>query len=276
MDKRAVKKGFGGVAIILSLLVCLLGSAANPNLGGLEGGSFRVKVVDTSPDSIVGFELLTQGGFNFSQMTSNATIRAWFDSLDNAAYVAPTDTVRLHITGIGADSAYVDTVLVIGAGDTLTTARTFHMWEGAYVDSAVGGVIRIWPTGGVSTTPLDTIPVFNLHWPMAHRLFGKRDAALLQQGIFQWLGRADTLAFELRYYPNLDNYKPLARRDSTANRGAKYEVISTAWLYKEQPTFVNVDSKLMGPYSALAAFARNEDVPAGTTAGVTFIGRRTR
>ena len=270
--KRVLVMLFTGLALAVSFLA----STSSPNLGGLDGGSFRVRVEDASPDTVIQQELLTQGGFNFSQMTTNATIRAWFDSTTNASYVAPTDTVRLHITGIGADSAYVDTVLVIGAGDTLTTARTFHMWEGAYTDTAVGGVIRIWPTGGVATTPLDTIPTFQVHWPMAHRLFGKRDAPLLQQSIFQWLGHADTSSFQLRYYPNLDNYRPLARRDSTSGQRGKHEVITSAWLYKGESTVAWPESKLMGPYSAIAVFSRNEDVPEGATNAATFWGRRTR
>ena len=264
------------MAIVVGALICavpLLAYKANPYGGSRRGSDWQLTVVDPRPDSANTHELVTGLGFNFSQMTSNSTISVWFDTvnIEYAADVAPTDTARIHITGIGTDSAYVDTSFKVAAGDTVATARTFYMWEAAYLDTAVGGAMRIWTTtGSVSSTLLDSIPRGQLDLPMAHRLFGKQHSPTIKSVVLQHQAAADTLHYEVRYYPNLPNYRRVASRQEAGP--AQFQVLVPALLNQGNPQAVFLLDKVLDPYSAIAIFSRESAAPNGVTAAVMFNG----
>ena len=268
------------LATTTALFLCalpLLAYKANPSGGSRRGSDFNITVIDTSPDSAIAHELVTGNGFNFSQMSSNSTLSAWFDTTgtEDANGTAPGDTARVHLTGIGTDSAYVDTSFKVGAGDTVATARTFFMFEAAWVDTAVNSPIKVWTTtGSVTTTLLDSIPRGTLDQPMAHRLFGKQHNPLLKSVALGHQGALDTLHYEIRYFPNLANYRFLTSRALSGSQTTRqpYQVLGSVKVDASNPYVVLMVDKVLDPYSAIGAFAREKTVPAGVTAAVTFIG----
>lgn len=272
-ERSGVKRLLTILAVVMAGLICavpLLAYKAAPYAGGRRGSDWQLTVVDSGPDSVNQHELVTSGGFNFSQMPSNSTISVRFNRAGYTSSVAATDTARVHIQGIGTDSAYVDTLLKVGADATVITSRTFFMFEGAYLDTAMGGSVHIWhSTIGLGGGILDSIPRGRVDHPMAHRLFGKQHAPLLKSVLVQHQAAVDTLHFEVRYWPNLAKYRTLTQRQGGRDG---YQVLASGIFTAANPQEVFLLDKTLDPYSAVSVFTRESAAPNGVTAATTLIG----
>ena len=198
------------IALMLLMLVPALGQerelGTNPFQGSFSDGGFDFTVLDEDIGNSA-FELVTQDT-GFTQMSADTT-------LSIISFNASTDdTALVTVTGVrpwgGAQYAdslryWIETIKVAGT-DTVVTDSIYHLYEGAFIDSAMSGAVMVYATG---TSPrdavLDTVAANRFFQPNAHVLFGRHDKPVIDRIHYTVFSTTGTqgVRFELRVYPNL-------------------------------------------------------------------------
>lgn len=168
--------------VLLLMLMLLAGLQAWAEKGkaspeAMTNGAFIVHVEDNDVDTA--FELVTQDT-GFTQLAVDSVLYVAFDTLAGPATDGKVDTAVVYLRGIRADNAnpaalrYFTSVLRVGGGDTLSTganADTFHIFESAYLDSAMNGDVVIFHTYA-SVVFANAISAGSVWQPDAHVFFG--------------------------------------------------------------------------------------------------------
>ena len=129
------------IIFIVSLIVGVMGLSfaaprphgTNPRAGGITGAGFNVFTVDNDIDQA--FELVT-ADTGFTPLAANATVKVAFLSASSG------DTALVQVWGILSDVnrdtlGYHRELLKVAGGDTVATDSTYHIYETAFLDSAV-------------------------------------------------------------------------------------------------------------------------------------------
>jgi hypothetical protein len=166
------------IALVLLGVVTVVWGRANPY--GSERG-FRVHVEDIDVVN-TSFELVT-ADTGFTQIAVDSVLYAFFDITDGDS---SADTALVHIMGLRPDTHSdslhrFTTHLKVAGGDTISTgskADTFHVFEQAWLDSAMDGSIQIFHTYA-SVVMVDTLAIGDIHNPRAHVFFGRGDDGVI-------------------------------------------------------------------------------------------------
>lgn len=214
MLKRWIRR-WGVSFALVGLAILSMGAAnapfgTNPFAGSREGQGFAFTVVDTDIDNA--FEIVNEdsgANYTYTPMAADTTLRIRY-------FGSSGDTALVHVTGIrpkrgGAGGTMKDTLssyhktYKVNGGDSVSTDSVLHMFEQAWVDSGKAALIIVWSKGqSKSSAPLAKIPLRRIASPIAHLLFGSHDSPVLNQ-ITYGVASVDTVTFELRQYPNIEN-----------------------------------------------------------------------
>lgn len=140
------------------------------------------------------------------------------------------DSILVHISGVGTDSTHVDTSMLVALNAVSTTARTWHAYETAHLDSDMAHAIIVY-TNAVSphgTGYLDSIAAGDFRSDKAH-LFGGTRSLRLRSVEFIHESPTDTTTWQLRYYPSVEDSRDLS---------VGYDILATARLHQNESTYL--------------------------------------
>ena len=286
-NRRAVQLLFTLMGLLFIWVVTTaVTSGGNPFQGRRgKGRPFRKHVVDSAPDTSTGHRLLTESNFSFTQMTADTTIEVYLDTTTTRCASLPipsgrpttyaNDSVLVHLTGIGADeSTYVDTAFYVNAGTRDTSSFNFKAYESVWVDTPVIGTVVVSQVGG---STLDSIGTMEVHGRAgAFMLFGREDTPLIRKIIFRHGGATDTNFYQIRVYPNMEDFLTLAA--NVPPQGGY--MVASGMVHAGDTEDIWEEEFGLNLFSALAVFssaasgAIRDGVMQGVTASVTFIGDR--
>ncbi len=244
----------------------------NPFAGSVKGQGFDFTVTDIDVGNSA-FELVTQDT-GFTQMSTDAAISVTYEGSNG-------DTAVVILTGIRpwaaasaqrADSLrYLPQLVKVDGGDTVTVDSTNHLFENAWVDSAMGAAVVIFADAAtVRGSVLDTIAANSYTLPLAHQLFGRHDRPVIDRIHYTVFSTTGTqgVRFEFRVYPNLrgalDYSSDYYVADYVYVRPENGEVITS---------FGSGDAGMAIPSGAGIAVVARGDVD-NMTAKVRMVGRR--
>jgi len=193
---------------------------------------------------------------------------AWRAGREALGFAA--DSAAVHITGIGTDSVKVDTLLKVPVGSPAVTARRWHAFELAFLDSHEAMPVVVYTSAtSPRATQLDSIPAGSLIYDAAHLFAGKggRSDLVLTGVTFQHEGAIDSTDWELRVYPSLESSRSLSNG---------YWVAATARLHQDNTEFtkpLNLELTA-GPKSSAAFVAIYAKGTAATKGAATITARR--
>ena len=197
-------------------------------------------------------------------VTVDRHMRRYIDRALREARGVATDSFKVHIAGIGTDSAAVDTQMTVGVRTPVATSRTWHAFETAWVDSDETLPILVYAT---ATSPrqarLDSIPGGRTSFDIAQLLIGdnQRGVPVLEEVEFHHEGLIDTTLWELRVYESIEDTRDL---------NAGYDAY-TARLHPNQNRALLRVNRVLSPASFATVYVQGT---AATTGSVTLRGRR--
>lgn len=198
-------------------------------------------------------------------VTIDRHMRNYIDRALREAKGSATDSFKVHITGIGTDSAYVDTQMTVGVRTPVATARTWHAFETAWLDSGNEALPVMLFSSATSprNSKLDTIPAGDIAADVAQVMFGKneRGVSVIDEVEFRHEAPIDTTLWQLRIYPSIMDTRSL---------GDGY-LLYTARLNAVQNSAILKLNYVMPPASFAAIYVQGT---AATTGSAIIRGRR--
>lgn len=250
---------FGLIAAVASLLAgdvdALDGVGTNPVIGS-NASEFDVFVND--PDIDDAWELVVQDDSTWTQLTTNSALRVW---------PLGSDSVRVTITGLLADSTYAQVSSTFGEGSATDgnrdiSGKTFYAIEHWWIQTEHDADINL-HRNGVPTSPIQHIDGGDLWHGPAQVFFGDKNKGRLdffQAGIIG----TGAIDYEVRVYPDFKDVR---------DTGDGYWKAATVRVDEEsEPIDIDLHGRYIGKNAIVQVWAKG--AAANASGWVRLGGRR--
>lgn len=221
--------------ILLIATAATADNVSNPTQG--VGASRVLHVIDTDIDSALE---IVDADSGFTPLKANGVINVLYEA-------ANTDTAYINITGLRADSTWVDTTMLVPGRQPASTAATFMAFDQAHLQHETNGIVAVYSTATSSSSMLRTIAANVIHEPIAQIYAGKR-GVFLRSVRFTHLNASDTTNWEMRIYPDIADHRDFADG---------YEIRASARLNKTNSTSGDIPLEVYLPNNSWAAVFSN-------------------